>query len=79
MTEEANSEVFGAAEDNAQDDPDPELAERNGDLGFTARLLRSGRPVWRPTSRALLLLASWHRFQKGKSVCVLPSPPSWPM
>jgi len=79
MTEEANSEAFGAAKDTAQDDPDPELAERNGDLGFTARLLRSGRPVWRPTSRALLLLASCHRFQRGKSACVLPSPPSWPM
>ena len=70
MTEEANSEAFGTVEDNAQDDP--ELAERNGDLEFAARLLRSGRPVWRTYFQSFAASCVLSSVSKGK-ICVCTS------
>ena len=70
MTEEANSEEFGTAEDTVQDDP--ELAERNDDLGFAAGLLRSGRPVWRTYFQSFAASCVLSSVSKGK-ICVCTS------
>jgi ferredoxin-NADP reductase len=71
MTEEANGEAFGNTDDNAQDF-DPELAERNGNLGFAARLLRSGRPVWRTYFQSFAASCVLSSVSKGK-ICVCTS------